>query len=115
MAAAAAALFVRSSSMRGLFRDGRVVHGVLRIQRVNVVHRQPGQRLAVADGLRDVDLDRVDESDVVHDDAHCAAVWHAAGFPLRVRQGGGERGKRLRTLFETGGQRLCLAGDSRSR
>ena len=89
---------------RGLFRDRGVIDRVFGVQCMDVVHRQTGERLAAGDRLRDVDLDRVDEGDVMDDDAHRAPVGHAAGFPLRVGQGGGEGGERPRALFETVGQ-----------
>ena len=58
---------------------------------LDVVHRHARDRLATGQCLCQLNLDRVDARDVMHDDADLTAVLGNAGLPLRVGEGARER------------------------
>jgi len=54
---------------------------------VNLVPRHARDRMTAGERLRQLDLERVDAGDVMHDHADLAAVLRQTGVPLRVRKG----------------------------
>ena len=101
---------------RSVFRDARVLRGVLRVHGVDVVHGHARDRLAVGDRLRQLNFDRVNAGDVMHDDADRAAVMRRPGSPLVVREAGGEGDEGTSALFEAIGQGVgAQAGNTRRR
>ena len=104
MAAAAAALLRRSRSSAASFVTRVVLLGVPGVHLVDVVHGHARHRLAAGQRLRQLDLQRVDAGDVMHDDADLAPVPGDAGLPLRVGEGAREGGQRAGPLLEAIGK-----------
>ena len=73
----------------------------------------PVHRLAFGKRLRQLDLDRVDARDVMHDHAECPPVFGHAGVPFLVGQADRESDQGASALLETIGERLGeLAGNT---
>jgi len=91
---------------RSPLRDSGVLLGVTGVHVVDHLVRDAGYRLTGRDRLRQLDLDRIDARDMVHDDADSAPVvwdWRIPlGFGEIVRQGS----KGASALFETIGKRV---------
>jgi len=71
---------------RLLFRDGVIFLGVSGIQLVDDIPGHAPHRLGCGKRLGQLDLQRVDGSDVMHDDADFAPVLGDTGLPVLVRE-----------------------------
>ena len=93
-----------------------VFQGVPGIHLMDVVHGHARHWCAGGNGLRQLNLHRVNAGDVVNDDADGAAVMGQGGLPLGVGEGAGKGGERVCALLETIGQGMgVLVGDRSGR
>lgn len=86
--------------------DVGVLRCMTRVHLVDSGHRDAGDGLAVRNGHRELNLERVHAGDMMHDDAHRAPVVWNASLPFRVGERGREGSEGLNSLFETIGQRV---------
>jgi hypothetical protein len=84
----------------GFPRDGSELGGVPRVHCVDILHRQAGYRMAACDGLRQMNLYRVNACYVVHYDCDRSSVFGYDGLPLRVGQRPNKIPEGARPLFK---------------
>jgi hypothetical protein len=89
----------------------RVRYGMRAVHRVDVVHRDARDRLAVRQRLCELDFDRIHAGDMVDDDADRAAVARDDRGPLVGGQRAGQRRERPGAALQAIGQRLRTAAD----
>jgi hypothetical protein len=84
---------------------GRVVLlGVLSVERVDHAPGHSRHDLTARQLLSQLDLQRVHGRDMMDHDADLSPIPGDPAAPLRVREGGRERGEGLSTLFEASGK-----------
>src|SRR6185436_13531885 len=70
------------------------------------VPSDPDNRLPTRYELGDLDLDRIHEADVVHDDADLPAIVRNRNLPLLFAERAGEFSQRAGALLEAVGERI---------